>query len=1111
MTQSNDKKEPLQGKETLPGKSKKSIEEILRERKKLEKMLQSEYTRDVTLMFTDIEGSTSFFERRGDIEGRSMIQEHNDIVFPIIQNYNGSVVKTIGDAIMASFPSPGKGVRAAIEIQRTLHNRNKNKSKEDQIKVRIGLNYGKGIVQDDDVFGDVVNVAARVESLAEAEQILISKPIYGKVRRTEDILCRYFDSTELKGKAEPMEIYRVVWGDEEMVVDKTRSAEVPVPGRIRISKKIFDLEISREHDKVKVSGYERTEGEERTVVHYEDAQISPKEIEQYCKEVTNLLSLANKRGEIRKDILIKLRKVGQRLYNGLLTDKAKEQILSTQAEDLIVNIDDQLVQIPWELLYDGKQFFCQRFNMGRLVKTRQAVEGIKIRRVERPLKMLIISDPRKDLQSSYQEGLSLKAIVDKKEGLISANHKAGGIKIKDVRESLCHYDVVHYAGHADYDLKDPSQSGWLLSDGKFTSEEVKTAAGTKLMPALVFSNACHSGQTEEWKIDENFENKIYGLANSFLLSGVQHYIGTFWEVQDEPGSFFALEFYQEILRGNSVGEAVHQAREALVKKYGEETIVWASYMLYGDPTHRYFDSAVKPEFQKKQIRAIREKATVYPTAPSRISNKALVGTLIGALIIVLVVMEIYFHTSPNGVHSPKDPVAKAYFSLKEGKIGEAEKQFKMLSQLSGSGKVRGYEGLASVYFQKGDYQKAQELCDQVINSDDENVYAQVIRGNIFFNQGLLDKAIDAYEAAAQAEHGFPWQKAEAYNRLGRIYAEKNKTDSALSYYDQAIALNPKDFKALSNKGVLLASIGKEEQAISSYRQALKKNPHDTLTTSLLDQLLEEKKSAADKTRQERIDNLVADLVKRYKSYEKSKKPAYLTDTWTSRPLSITLLNFESKGSLANRAGEYELLTFKLTQFLQGKKRISVVERELIDKLLEELNLSSSDLSDPATALKLGKIIGARFIATGNIVRVEKETQVTLRVIETETSSVKCALSKITEQTANLSNIAEILSDEVAKKLVEEFPLQGKIVSVTGEKVTLNIGSREGVQVGLKMNIFQEGEPIIMEGREIGKEKKDVGEIEIVSVENEMSVGRITNKSSEFARGQKAIESSKTEI
>jgi class 3 adenylate cyclase/CHAT domain-containing protein/Tfp pilus assembly protein PilF len=1090
--------------DTAPESTKKPLEEILRERKELDRMLQTDYTRDVTLMFTDIVGSTSFFERRGDIEGRSMIQEHNDLLFPVVQRHRGTVLRTIGDAIMATFPTPEDGVRSAIEMQRTLCERNKSQNKEDLIRVRIGVNYGKGILQDGDVYGDMVNVAARVESLAAGDQILVSRSVYDQVRRTEDILCRYFSSTEVKGKAEPIEIYRVVWGEEETVVDKTRTGEISPAVVKRKARMVFQLEVSREQDKIKVSGHEKAEGEGRTLIHYDDAQVSSKEILECCTEVTSLLNQANNQGKVSKDILVNLQHAGKRLYEGLLTEKAREQLAATKAEDLVVDMDDQLVHIPWELLYDGTQFLCQRFSMGRLVKTRQTLEGVKTRRVALPLKMLIISNPRQDLPRAHQEGLQLAAQADREEGLITANHKTDHVAVEEVTKSLPHYDLVHFAGHADYDLNDPSQSGWLLTDGKISSKAIKESAETASMPALVFSNACHSGQTVEWSIDAQFENKIYGLANAFLISGVQHYIGTFWAIQDEAGSLFAFEFYNRLLQGNTVGDAVRQAREALIRKYGEDTIVWASYMLYGDPTYRYFDredSAVEKKAPGKRA----EEEAAFPAPAPGLSRRAVAAMVIGGVLLSAIVLGGIFHLTGKGVPLPKDPVEKAYVALHSGNIGEAEQQFTQLSQGTGEEKARGYEGLAALWFQRGDYQKAQDLCAQVLSADPENVYAQVLTGNIAFNQGSVEEAISAYEAAAKAAHGSPWQKSEAYNRLGRIYAEQNKPEEALSSYDQAINLNPSQLEAYSNKGVVLAGMGKTEEAIGSYQRALKSNPKDTLTTVLLNQLLNEKQSAADTARQDRIDRLVTELVARYKNQSQEPKTAFSADSWTSRPLSVSFLAFGNRGALATRAGENEYLALALTQALQAQQRVSVVERELIDKLLEELNLSASELANPETALKLGKIIGARFITTGTVTRLGKETQVSLRVIETETSLIKGAFVDTIAQENGLTPVASSLAVKLAETLRQQFPLQGKVASIQDDSVTLNIGAALGVTVGLKMKVFDEGEPIVMEGRDLGRKKIEVAEIEITSVEAGMSVGRVVNKSAEVKKGQKAIE------
>ena len=84
--------------------------------------------------------------------------------------------------------------------------------------------------------------------------------------------------------------------------------------------------------------------------------------------------------------------------------------------------------------------------------------------------------------------------------------------------------------------------------------------------------ACQTGQTEEWRLQEDYEERIFGLANAFLLSGVQHYIGTFWEIPDEAGSYFAICFYKSIAEGVSVGEAVRIARRELINKYGEDHV-----------------------------------------------------------------------------------------------------------------------------------------------------------------------------------------------------------------------------------------------------------------------------------------------------------------------------------------------------------------------------------------------------------------------------------------------------------------------------------------------------------------------------------------------------------
>ena len=193
-------------------KREEDIRALLKERVKIDELLRDRFTKEVTIMFTDIKGSTAYFETRGDINGLSMVFRHNELLFPIIKHHQGTVIKTIGDSIMASFPDALHGVKSAIEMQQTLSSHNAKHQVQDQIQIRIGLNGGRGIVENRDIFGDVVNLAARIESLAEPGQILISQTVYEAVKQTDDIICKYFNSTKVKGKEESVEVYHVVWG-----------------------------------------------------------------------------------------------------------------------------------------------------------------------------------------------------------------------------------------------------------------------------------------------------------------------------------------------------------------------------------------------------------------------------------------------------------------------------------------------------------------------------------------------------------------------------------------------------------------------------------------------------------------------------------------------------------------------------------------------------------------------------------------------------------------------------------------------------------------------------------------------------------------------------------
>lgn len=195
------------------------ILELSREDPSLLQQLEK-FRRAVTVMFTDIKGSTEYFEHFGDIAGLAMVHECNDLLRSAIEHHGGRVVKTIGDAVMAAFDDCNESVRAAISMQHRLRDKNANRKKEDEMQVRIGLHYGTGIVKSNDVFGDVVNVASRVESIAEAGQIIISDSLRERIALSEfDVVL--LGRFQLKGKKEDRDLYQVRWTDTESVPIKT--------------------------------------------------------------------------------------------------------------------------------------------------------------------------------------------------------------------------------------------------------------------------------------------------------------------------------------------------------------------------------------------------------------------------------------------------------------------------------------------------------------------------------------------------------------------------------------------------------------------------------------------------------------------------------------------------------------------------------------------------------------------------------------------------------------------------------------------------------------------------------------------------------------------------
>src|SRR5579859_8085518 len=166
------------------------VDELLKARAEIDEQLRK-HKDALTVLFTDVVGSTSYFERNGDTAGLVMIHRHDDLVTRAIAQFDGKVIKTIGDSAMAEFPDPASAVRAAVEIERQFLKLNLTLLEEQRVEVRIGVHTGVGFRKGNDLFGDVVNVASRIVRRTASAQILISRAMYDAVSAESDLHCRW--------------------------------------------------------------------------------------------------------------------------------------------------------------------------------------------------------------------------------------------------------------------------------------------------------------------------------------------------------------------------------------------------------------------------------------------------------------------------------------------------------------------------------------------------------------------------------------------------------------------------------------------------------------------------------------------------------------------------------------------------------------------------------------------------------------------------------------------------------------------------------------------------------------------------------------------------------
>ncbi|TGM00933.1 adenylate/guanylate cyclase domain-containing protein [Leptospira barantonii] len=180
--------------------------------------------KSLTILFTDLRGSTEMYDKAGDILAYRLVQEHFRLLAETVKKFNGAIVKTMGDAIMATFSSPLDGLFASLEMMSRIDRMNEEfKEHGHEIGLKVGLNEGPAlaVINDErlDYFGQSVNIAARVQSLASAGEIWVTEPILSSAGIREELSLRGYDTerheASLKGVGQKATVHKLFKNEEQ--------------------------------------------------------------------------------------------------------------------------------------------------------------------------------------------------------------------------------------------------------------------------------------------------------------------------------------------------------------------------------------------------------------------------------------------------------------------------------------------------------------------------------------------------------------------------------------------------------------------------------------------------------------------------------------------------------------------------------------------------------------------------------------------------------------------------------------------------------------------------------------------------------------------------------
>jgi CHAT domain len=302
-----------------------------------------------------------------------------------------------------------------------------------------------------------------------------------------------------------------------------------------------------------------------------NAELSRAAEERVLSQIAGLRLWSARLGMSRRTAKAATESLGRTLRDVFLGRRGIELIERFDPTAVLLFVDETVIHLPWEFMCrgDGRPLFLTPFS--RVVTSRVVPEPGRDPSVEDPeIRILAVENPTEDL-------VATERVVDVIQGLQGDRGDATvEVTVLEAKKATRRgfqravkgkaFDIIHFAGHGEFDPAKPADVALVLNDGPFVDEDV-LALGWSAPPFVVFNSSCEGGRAAPGRRIVLGRTRSNGLAAAFLARGVDAYLAHYFLVPDASAAQFAEDFYEGLFAINNVGQAVQQARRSILDRY----------------------------------------------------------------------------------------------------------------------------------------------------------------------------------------------------------------------------------------------------------------------------------------------------------------------------------------------------------------------------------------------------------------------------------------------------------------------------------------------------------------------------------------------------------------